>query len=122
MARGDARWDLCIVGKSILPTGKTHIGVQVVSNAWWFKGSDYDDSRLSWLIGKWSEEVVIDQAGQGKLEWLFRAMQGPYRVIPCLIFYEAPGDAVKIKGIYPLEIRHIQRGIQAILSSVEDFD
>ena len=119
MDRGDARYDLCIVGKSILPTGESHIGVQVVSNARWWKDSDYDDSRLSWLIGKWSEEVVIDHAGQGKLEWLFRDMQGPYQVIPCLIFYEAPGDTVKIVGIHPLENRHIQRGIQAILVSIE---
>lgn len=117
MARGEVQWDLCIVGKSVLPTGETHIGIQVASNAWWREGSDHDDSRLSWLVGEWSEEV-IDRIGQSNLEWLFRDMKGPYRVIPCLILYRAPGDTVKIEQIIPLSYPDIQQGIQTMLECV----
>ena len=113
------QWDLCIVGKSVLANGETHIGVQVVSNAWWFGGADYDESRLSWLIGKWSEEVVIDRTGQGMLELLFQDMRGPYQVVPCLIFYSAQGDTVKIKRILPLSGIDIRRGIDVMLESAD---
>jgi len=116
-AKAEIYWDAALVGKSMLSAGEAHIGIQVLSNSWWWQGNDFDDSALSWLIGKWGEDVVFGR------DWhllgnLFKGMEGPYQVIPCLIMYEVHGDTIKVLQVLPLQDVDIQHGIRAMLESV----